>query len=579
MTNDEFVVAVVGAPWVTGDGNHFRQSYPMQLHRVLAPVLARLGVQLVTRNLSSRYAGSVPAGLGKLWGTDTNVDLLIWDQGETERSRREKDLFLRQALLSGKEKIPVVWMGGSESDWELLRLYHEQADVDVGRFGTALYGIPVVTGDDMVNTIPHAARYLHCDPKALGVCRQAPDEYCATCWIDRPDIADPKTLFPNITDTVPNQRNWNPGWRAHQLTGRLLAYSVLDALQDALQTFTAGTGGGPPLDEEDWHMSAYYENMRSKLANMKPIESGCEDWENVFPARLCTTALQGATQHTPRAGASIAEIIKPGPSGIPTNPQKVMYENYDVHNSCFDPQGDGVPNIVGVVSARRRHLLGLDTAFYEDEHLLQDMPPAFARVHAARMADQQAELQKKQQQQQRRQQSSDGSLIQTGAGWRIVDESPGQCDGAYTSICGREASSTCPLLGHHDSPGQIQGDESAGWLVLELENLEHGLVILGVRLGERTSIQRRRRRLRSETNPIAALPDSMVMDVSINGQVTTWNKQEVEQRLRFEVQRGFDALVLLDDESFLPSGPSVEVGIRIRECGSCTLGITHVFWA
>lgn len=34
MTNDEFVVVVVGAPWVAGIGNHFRQSYPMQMHRV-----------------------------------------------------------------------------------------------------------------------------------------------------------------------------------------------------------------------------------------------------------------------------------------------------------------------------------------------------------------------------------------------------------------------------------------------------------------------------------------------------------------------------------------------------------------
>jgi hypothetical protein len=34
MTNDEFVVVVVGAPWVAGVGNHFRQSYPMQMHRV-----------------------------------------------------------------------------------------------------------------------------------------------------------------------------------------------------------------------------------------------------------------------------------------------------------------------------------------------------------------------------------------------------------------------------------------------------------------------------------------------------------------------------------------------------------------
>ena len=64
MTNDEFVVVVVGGPSVTGAGNHFRQSWPSQMHRVLAPVLARLGVKLVTRNLSHRHSGSVPIALG-----------------------------------------------------------------------------------------------------------------------------------------------------------------------------------------------------------------------------------------------------------------------------------------------------------------------------------------------------------------------------------------------------------------------------------------------------------------------------------------------------------------------------------
>lgn len=255
MTNDEFVVVVVGGPAAAAPGNHFRQSYAMQLHRVVAPVLARLGVKLVTRNLSHRHASSLPAAMAQTWGTDTKrgVDVLIWDEGPWERTRREKDLFLRQALLSSSihtEKVPMVLMGGTESDWELLRMYHEKADIDIGRFGTALYGVNLTTSMEMVKTLPHASQYLHCDATTMGVCRQAPDEYCAECWIPRNDIPDPKALFPNLADKVPDQRNWNPGWRRHQLTGRLLAYTLLDALQDALQTFTTGTGGGPPLDGE-----------------------------------------------------------------------------------------------------------------------------------------------------------------------------------------------------------------------------------------------------------------------------------------------------------------------------------------
>lgn len=536
-------------------------------------MLARLGVKLVTRNLSNRHAGSLQAGLGKLWGNTNDIDLLIWDEGHSERSRREKDLFLRQVLLNGKEKIPVVWMGGEESDEELLRYYHEHADVDVGRFGTALYGIPTVTEPGIVDSLPHAARYLNCDPSVLGVCRQAPDEYCATCWIDRPDIANPKELFPNITDRVPGHYNWNPGWRQHQLTGRLLAYSLMDAVQDALHTFTMGASGGPPLDDGEWHMGGYYENIREKLVNLSPVESGCAEWGNVLPSRVCSVPLQGATQHTPRAGPSITDIMRPGPGGVPNNPQRVMYEGYDVHNACFDPP-QGTPDVVGIVSGRRRlsqkGLLLEDTSAYEDVSLLQSMPAAFALIHQARMT---SNRKLQQSYPNRREQS-----IQSGDGWQVVNETPGQCDGEYTSICGRQAASICPLLGHHDSQGEVRGGDSAGWIVLGLENMEHGIVILGLHLSDAST--KERRRLGPGIDSIENLPDSFSFDVAIDGKISTWNKEEFVKRFRPQIHRGFDALVVLDEESDSSPSTMVEVGFRLRECGtSCSLGITHVFWA
>eukprot|EP00977_Amphora_coffeiformis_P003341 scaffold620_cov169-Amphora_coffeaeformis.AAC.11 len=533
MTNDEFVVVVVGGPQATGNGNHFRQSYAMQLHRVVAPVLARMGVKLVTRNLSHRHGGSLPAALAKIWQETTNqngggIDVLIWDEGPWERTRREKDLFLRQALT------------------------------------------------DMAGTLPHASQYLHCDANAMGVCRQAPDEYCATCWIPRDDIPDPKALFPKLADQVLDQkRTWNPGWRRHQLTGRLLAYTILDAFQDALQSFTTGTASGPPLDGYDWHMGELYETMRSQLAQLSPTETGCAEWDGSLPARLCTVSLQGATQHTPRVGLGITDIIKPGPGGVPVNPEKMMYAGYDVHNTCFDPQGGDVPNIVAVVSGRRK-LAELDSpVVFEDDFLLQDMPPQLAQAQAARLNAKEKHKRELLQRHRRRQQTSSGSL-ETGAGWQVVGESPGQCDGTYTSICGRAASDTCPLLGQHDSQGQVRGDDSAGWLVLNLENVTQGLIMLGVNLQASTFSERM---LGKEDDPVSHLPASFVLDISIDGKLSTWNRQEFVQHYRREVQWEFDALLLLDEESFVPKSSVVEVGVRLRDCSTCTLGITHVFWA
>ena len=110
-------------------------------------------------------------------------------------------------------------MGGHESDWDLLWRYHNVVGVDVGRYGTALAGVPITTADN-VDSLPYAARYLHCPANATQPCRQGADpehKYCATCWIPRSDIPKPLELFPNLTTTsVPHQYDWNPGWRQHQ---------------------------------------------------------------------------------------------------------------------------------------------------------------------------------------------------------------------------------------------------------------------------------------------------------------------------------------------------------------------------
>lgn len=51
MTNDTFTVVLGGHSAAAGHGNHFHQNYLMQFHKVMAPVFARLGVKLITRNV------------------------------------------------------------------------------------------------------------------------------------------------------------------------------------------------------------------------------------------------------------------------------------------------------------------------------------------------------------------------------------------------------------------------------------------------------------------------------------------------------------------------------------------------
>jgi hypothetical protein len=81
MTQDTFTVVLAGHSAAQGQGNHFRQSYMMQFHRIMKPIFARLGVKLITRNMSQGGMGTVQNGMGAadIYGRD--IDLFMWDCG------------------------------------------------------------------------------------------------------------------------------------------------------------------------------------------------------------------------------------------------------------------------------------------------------------------------------------------------------------------------------------------------------------------------------------------------------------------------------------------------------------------
>jgi hypothetical protein len=153
----------------------------------------------------------------------------------TESDKSDIEYCLRQGLLSGK-KVPVLWGG----PFELLQHLHETCDADVGFFGTGMDGILPVASKDQATEIPYAARYLACSKESTDLCTNE-DRFCATCWMDRDDVD--KTAFRAIRATPNFQVRWHPGWRSHRLRGRVLALSILDALQVAVSMWSEGTMG------------------------------------------------------------------------------------------------------------------------------------------------------------------------------------------------------------------------------------------------------------------------------------------------------------------------------------------------
>lgn len=152
----------------------------------------------------------------------------------TEGSDVDIEYFLRMGILSGK-KVPVLW-GGT---WNTLQFLHQFVDADVGFFGRGTDGVPVTVDEEQALTIPYAARYMKCDNKRLDLCTKQ-DRFCAVCWIPRDDL-DPANLFPHLAPKPGSQVRWHPGWRPHQLYGRVLALSVLEALQIAINQWSEGT--------------------------------------------------------------------------------------------------------------------------------------------------------------------------------------------------------------------------------------------------------------------------------------------------------------------------------------------------
>lgn len=81
-TSDTFTVVMGGHSAAAGQGNHFRQSYMMQFHKIMYPIFARLGVKLVTRNFGQGGLGTIQSsmGSGSIYGNE--IDLLLWDSGQ-----------------------------------------------------------------------------------------------------------------------------------------------------------------------------------------------------------------------------------------------------------------------------------------------------------------------------------------------------------------------------------------------------------------------------------------------------------------------------------------------------------------
>lgn len=81
VTEDKFFLTMGGHSSSAGHGNHFTQSYIMQVQRALEPILARLGVYHISRNVGMGGLGTIHNGIASrsFYGGDNAI--LVWNSG------------------------------------------------------------------------------------------------------------------------------------------------------------------------------------------------------------------------------------------------------------------------------------------------------------------------------------------------------------------------------------------------------------------------------------------------------------------------------------------------------------------
>lgn len=581
VTSDTFTVVMGGHSAAAGHGNHFKQSYMMSFHRLMEPIFDRLGVKLITRNLAQGGLGTSQSGLGSgaIYGDE--VDVLLWDSQMTEKETRAIDLFFRQALLAGKR--PPFIIGSGDDSHKVLKMLHEEAGVDVASLGTGMAGIPVTKDDVQVNSLPWAAQYLQCEATNQGLCLDGLVRFRTQCWIDRDDVT------PGVKQMqfVGGRAKWHPGWRAHQLTGRVIAFLILKALEDAINEWNnMAIGGGYPLDDEYWHVTKYYSDMQEKVKKIShdPSEGFCEQYTEThkLTKRVCNVAMQARTEFTPRNdpdNTSIRSILKPPPNGLPSLGVEMLYAGPDVPNPMLEVPGDQLDIRDIVVNRRRLEAKGPSSS-------LSNTTSSSSTVSMMR---------------------SLGESIVPGSGWSLMTRL-GVCDGSYHSICGREPTDNCLLSGHMDYRGGLHGDSLSGWIVMNLKAIKEGIILVKIETwhaadgnlatkgwtveNNAESIRRLRTMNRSVGHdndephrrlktPPPEFCDDYQFQYAIDGVVTTWSKDEFVAKSML-LQRVVEVFTLLDDEEMAKEGRErdVELAMRFQGCGRVKhLSLTHVYWA
>jgi len=626
LTNDDFFVVMGGHSAAAGHGNNFLQEYMMSFHYLMEPVFQKLGVRLVSRNLAMGGLGTLhfDLGAGTLYGES---DFMIWDSGMTEKEPGNRDLFNKQALLSG-ERVPLIF---TTSIFDLEQeTNHTIAHGDFGKMESI---IPLTEDFEQAKTLPFASRFMKCGSDC-DACNHG-EKYHSSCWIPRSDVVPKKKQ----NNAVGGGASWHPGNRHHHHHGRKIALTMLHGLKAAIETWEKGMKkDGFPLKTEYWHVGESYKALQTNLENTfknGDHQNECEKHFTQYP-RACRVPMFGMGEYSPKAlddQSSIRNfIVQDGMtksdkqklldsppnlySGVDIFPLnwKIPDEEVDVH---------AIAIVTNYLEASLNDEWKADTGKDEgtSRKLLRDKlleEKKGTRSEGGVVVPQRSlsnEVVVDNNAGKSRHTQATVETISPGKGWILGGyPSAGFCDGSSNSECQRQDGDSCLAANTNDSRGVISGDNMSGWLVIQIPRLENGLILARMEwwhpmhttdwteVNNGGNEDERRQLLEGQMNNFndftiddrtgehrqtkAAPPplvDDFEFDIALDGRIVkTWNATEYK-RLAAEISYNEAIFPIYDDENTVePDG--VQLAFRVRSASTDpkahrAISITHIYYS
>ena len=201
-----FVMSFAGYSVTVGRGNHYQQSYPFVLERILQPLLlSEFNIQLTVRNAAIGGIPSFPYGFCLTHFLGRNSNVVSWDYSMNEgKGSAVLEAYVRQSQSQLPNTQPMmIVLDTNAARCDLIKKYIQS--------NLLLDGLCVGMAKDAVENLPDRLQQEN-----LPVGFQNWNEFGAA---------------PNC----PGRGNWHPKKMEHELIGWMIAMYFVDAMQMAKQ--------------------------------------------------------------------------------------------------------------------------------------------------------------------------------------------------------------------------------------------------------------------------------------------------------------------------------------------------------